>query len=84
MRQRTKRREGTIVSAKMRKTVVVQVDRLVEHPLYGKRMKQRRRFMAHDEAGECHEGDRVLIIESRPLSRNKRWRVSRVLKRAMQ
>jgi len=84
MRQRTKRREGTIVSAKMRKTVVVQVDRLVEHALYGKRIKQRHRFMAHDEGGECREGDRVVIIESRPLSRNKRWRVSRVLKRAAQ
>ena len=84
MRQRTKRREGTIVSAKATKTVVVQVDRLVQHSLYGKRVKQRRRFMAHDEGGECREGDRVLIIESRPLSRNKRWRVSRVLKRALE
>lgn len=84
MRQRTKRREGLIVSAKMTKSVVVQVDRLVQHPLYGKRMKQRRRFMAHDEKGECREGDRVVIIESRALSRHKRWRVSRVLKRAVQ
>jgi len=66
----------------MMMTVVVQVDRLVQHPLYGKRINQRARFMAHDEKGECHEGDRVLIIESRPLSRNKRWRVSRVLKQA--
>jgi small subunit ribosomal protein S17 len=66
----------------MAKTVVVQVDRLVEHPLYAKRIKQRNRFMAHDERSECHEGDRVLIIESRPLSRHKRWRVSRVLKQA--
>jgi len=82
MRQRVKRREGTVVRAKMIKTVVVQVDRLVQHPLYGKRMNQRARFMAHDEKGECHEGDRVLIIESRPLSRTKRWRVSRVLKQA--
>jgi small subunit ribosomal protein S17 len=84
MRQRTKRREGTIVSAKMSKTVVVQVERLVEHPLYAKRVHQRTRLMAHDEAGECHEGDRVLVIESRPLSRHKRWRVSRVIKRAVQ
>jgi small subunit ribosomal protein S17 len=82
MRQRIKRREGVVVAARMAKTVVVQVDRLVEHPLYGKRIRQRRRFMAHDEKGECHEGDRVLIIESRPLSKNKRWRVSQVLKRA--
>jgi small subunit ribosomal protein S17 len=52
--------------------------------VYAKRVKQRRRFMAHDERAECREGDRVLIIESRPLSRHKRWRVSRVLKRAAQ
>ena len=84
MRQRIKRREGTVVAARMTKTVVVQVDRLVEHPLYAKRIKQRNRFMAHDETSQCHEGDRVLIIESRPLSRLKRWRVSRVLKRAAQ
>jgi small subunit ribosomal protein S17 len=84
MRQRVKRREGTVVRAKMAKTVVVQVDRLVQHPVYAKRVKQRRRFMAHDERAECREGDRVLIIESRPLSRHKRWRVSRVLKRAAQ
>ena len=84
MHQRIKRREGTVVTAKMAKTVVVQVDRLVQHPLYAKRIKQRNRFMAHDERGECHEGDRVLIVESRPLSRHKRWRVSRVVKRAAQ
>jgi small subunit ribosomal protein S17 len=82
MRERVKRREGTVVRAKMMKTVVVQVDRLVQHPLYGKRISQRRRFMVHDEKSQCQEGDRVLIVESRPLSRNKRWRVSRVLKRA--
>ncbi|HEY6421084.1 MAG TPA: 30S ribosomal protein S17 [Candidatus Binataceae bacterium] len=82
MRERIKRREGTVVSAKMTKTVVVQVDRLVEHPLYGKRIKRRTRFMAHDERSECREGDRVMIIESRPLSKNKRWRVSKVLVKA--
>ncbi|MBF6569797.1 MAG: 30S ribosomal protein S17 [Candidatus Binataceae bacterium] len=82
MRERTKQREGVVVAARMTKTVVVQVDRLVQHPLYGKRMRQRRRFMAHDERGECHEGDRVVIVESRPLSKNKRWRVSKVLRRA--
>jgi small subunit ribosomal protein S17 len=81
MRERIKRREGTVVSAKMIKTVVVQVDRLVEHPLYGKRIKRRARLMAHDEKAECREGDRVAIIESRPLSKNKRWRVSKVLAR---
>ncbi len=79
MRHRIKRREGVVISAKMAKTVVVQVDRLVQHPLYGKRLRQRQRYKAHDERGQCREGDRVLIVESRPLSRDKRWRVSRVL-----
>ncbi|MBE3604798.1 30S ribosomal protein S17 [bacterium] len=82
MRQRIKRREGTVVSARMTKTVVVQVERLVQHPLYGKRLTQRKRYMAHDEHSQCHEGDRVMIIESRPLSRHKRWRVSKVLQQA--
>ncbi len=82
MRQRVKRREGTVVSARMQKTVVVLVERLVQHPVYGKRVRQRRRFKAHDEKGECREGDRVLIIESRPLSKDKRWRVSRVVAKA--
>jgi small subunit ribosomal protein S17 len=82
MRERVKQREGRVVSAKMAKTVVVQTERLVEHPLYGKRVKQRARYLAHDERGECAEGDRVLIIESRPISKRKRWRVSKVLKKA--
>lgn len=82
MRERVKRREGVVVAAQMTKTVVVQVERLVEHPVYGKRTHRRRRLMAHDERGECREGDRVLIIEARPLSRAKRWRVSKVLARA--
>ena len=82
MRQRIKEREGVVVKAKMTKTVVVQVDRLVEHPLYGKRIRQHTRYKAHDDKSECHEGDRVLIIESRPISKDKRWRVSRVIKKA--
>ncbi len=82
MRQRVKQREGTVVSAKMKKTVVVLVERLIQHPVYGKRVRQRRRFKAHDEKSECREGDRVLIIESRPLSKDKRWRVSRVIAKA--
>jgi small subunit ribosomal protein S17 len=82
MRQLVKRREGVVVAARMNKTVVVQIKRLVEHELYGKRIERRARFMAHDEKSECREGDRVLIIESRPLSKNKRWRVSKVLARA--
>src|SRR5260370_21817974 len=81
MRERIKRREGTVVSAKMTKTVLVKVDRIVEHKLYGKRERRSTKFMAHDERGECKEGDRVQITESRPLSKNKRWRVSRIVKR---
>lgn len=77
-----KRREGIVVSAKMRKTVVVIVERLVQHPKYGKRVHLRARFKAHDEQSQCREGDRVLIIESRPLSKDKRWRVSKILARA--
>ena len=61
MCERAKRRKGVVVAARMTKTVMVQVDRLVQHPLYAKRMRQRQRYMAHDEGGECHEGDRVLI-----------------------
>ena len=82
MRQRVKQREGVVVSAKMNRTVVVQVERLVAHPLYGKRIRVPTRFKAHDEKGECRQGDRVLLIETRPLSRDKRWRVSRILARA--
>ena len=73
-----------MVAAKMTKTVVVQVDRLVEHPLYGKRIRQRKRYMVHDERGECGEGDRVLIIETRPLSRRKRWALKRVVRQAVE
>jgi small subunit ribosomal protein S17 len=66
----------------MQKTVVVAIERLVEHPLYGKRMKQTTRFHAHDQDNECKEGDVVEIMETRPLSKSKRWRVTRVLERA--
>jgi small subunit ribosomal protein S17 len=82
MRERVKEREGVVVSARMTKTVVVRVQRLVPHPLYGKRIRVNERYKAHDEKGECREGDRVLLIESRPLSKDKRWRISRILKRA--
>jgi small subunit ribosomal protein S17 len=82
MRERVKEREGVVVSARMTKTVVVRVQRLVPYPLYGKRVRVSQRYKAHDEKGECREGDRVLLIESRPLSKDKRWRVSRILKRA--
>jgi small subunit ribosomal protein S17 len=74
---------GTVVSDKMDKTVTVQVERLVKHPLYHKRMRRRSSFAAHDERNECRTGDQVLIIESRPLSKTKRWRVSKILQKAV-
>jgi small subunit ribosomal protein S17 len=74
---------GTIISNKMERTVVVQVERLVKHPLYKKYVRRRNKFMAHDTGNECQIGDRVLITESRPLSKTKRWRVSRILEKAV-
>jgi len=81
-RARRKTLVGLVVSDKMEKTVVVAVERLVAHPLYGRRMRQTRRFKAHDEAGLAHLGDRVELAETRPLSRDKRWRVVSILSRA--
>lgn len=81
-RNQRKVRQGRVVSDKMQRTVVVAIERLVEHPLYGKRMKQTTRFHAHDQDNECREGDVVEIMETRPLSKTKRWRVTRVLERA--
>ena len=73
---------GTIVSAKMDKTVVVQVEKTFMHRLYRRYMKRSSRYYAHDAANECGIGDRVEIVASRPLSKLKRWRVRRVLQRA--
>ena len=77
-----KERTGLVVSARMQKTVVVSVERTVMHPRYKKILRRRTKVKAHDERSECHVGDRVLIVECRPLSRDKRWRVSKVLERA--
>ena len=74
---------GTVCSDKMDKTVVVMIERLVKHPRYKKYMKKRAKYKAHDERNECHTGDTVSIIETRPLSREKRWRVKEVIRRAM-
>jgi small subunit ribosomal protein S17 len=79
---RRKVRRGRVVSDRMDKTVVVSIERLIEHPLYRKRMKRTTRFHAHDEQNDCREGDLVEIVETRPLSKTKRWRVARVLERA--
>ncbi len=73
---------GMVISDRMDKTVVVQVQRLVKHPLYQKYIRKRARYKVHDEEKTCRLGDRVLIIETRPLSRDKRWRVKEILERA--
>lgn len=74
---------GTVLSNKMDKTATVQVERLVMHPVYRKYIRRRARFAAHDERNECGIGDRVMISESRPLSKTKRWRVSRIIEKAV-
>ena len=73
---------GTVVSDKMDKTVVVQVERLVQDPTYKKFVRRYSKFMAHDEANVCRNGDRVRIVEHRPLSKRKRWKVQETLARA--
>jgi len=81
-RRRRQQKLGIVIRDKMDKTVVVEVGRRVMHPLYGKFMKRRSRFMAHDEANACKVGDAVRIEETRPLSRHKRWMVKEILKKA--
>ena len=81
-RTRRKSREWLVVSNKMDKTVVVSVEDRVKHALYGKVLRRTSRLKAHDEANECGTGDRVLIMETRPLSATKRWRVVQVLEKA--
>ncbi len=81
-RNRRKVREGVVTSDKMDKTVVVQVADLVEHPLYKRIIKRTSKFKAHDEENACHVGDKVRIMETRPLSKDKCWRVTAILERA--
>ncbi len=81
-RNNRKSREGLVVSDKMDKTVVVAVEDRFKHPLYGKVVRRTSKLKAHDEANECGIGDRVLLMETRPLSATKRWRVVEVLERA--
>ena len=85
MKQRAKRRQmvGTVVSDKADKTVTVLVERLVKHRLYKKYVQRRSTFAAHDVSNGCRVGDKVLIIESRPLSKTKRWRVSKIVEKAV-
>lgn len=73
---------GTVVSNKMDKTISVLIERKVKHPLYGKYMRRSTKLMAHDEANECNEGDVVIIESSRPLSKNKSWRLQKVVSKA--
>jgi small subunit ribosomal protein S17 len=77
-----KERIGQVVSDKMDKTIVVKVERLFSHPLYKKYVRRSKNYYAHDEVNDCHVGDTVRIVETRPLSRLKRWRVAEVLRRA--
>ncbi|MBE3576781.1 MAG: 30S ribosomal protein S17 [Limnochordales bacterium] len=83
-RGRRKVRVGVVVSDKMDKTVVVEVERLVAHPRYHKVIRRTKRLKAHDEKNECRVGDRVLLMETRPLSKEKRWRVVQILERGRQ
>ncbi len=86
MAERGKRKVlvGTVVSDKMDKTVVVAVETLVRHPLYGKTIRRTKKFKAHDEDNTCRVGDRVKMMETRPLSKEKRWRIVQVIERAEQ
>jgi len=81
-RGRTKSRIGVVTSDKMQKTVVVEVERRIQHPKYGKFVSRRVRYKAHDENNDCGIGDRVRIVETRPLSKDKRWRVVETLEKA--
>ncbi|MFS8540716.1 MAG: 30S ribosomal protein S17 [Tissierellales bacterium] len=81
-RGRRKVRIGKVVSDKMDKTIVVAVETLVTHPLYKKQMKRTTKFKAHDENNECRVGDIVKIMETRPLSKEKRWRLVEIIERA--
>jgi small subunit ribosomal protein S17 len=82
VRSRRKVREGLVVSDKMNKTVVVAVEDQVKHPLYGKVLRRTNKLKAHDEQNACGVGDRVLLMETRPLSATKRWRVVEILEKA--
>ncbi|MEY3366983.1 MAG: hypothetical protein RI973_138 [Bacteroidota bacterium] len=81
-RKLRKTRVGVVVSNKMEKTINVLVERRLRHPLYGKSVKMSKKFMAHDDKNECNIGDTVRIMETRPLSKNKRWRLVEIVERA--
>ncbi len=81
-RNSRKMRQGIVLSDKMDKTVVVKVERITRHPLYGKKIKRSKKYHAHDAENTCRQGDIVEIMETRPLSKTKRWRVVRIVKKA--
>ena len=76
-----KNRVGIVISNKMDKTITVKVERRVKHPVYGKIIRMSTKLTAHDEKNECNEGDTVKIMETRPLSKNKRWRLVEIIER---
>ena len=77
-----KERVGVVISDKMDKSIIVAVKRKVKHPVYGKFVNKTTKFVAHDEENTCHEGDQVKIMESRPLSKRKNWRLIEIIERA--
>ncbi len=81
-RRHRKTRVGLVVSDKSNKTIVVEVRRQVPHPLYGKVMQRRSKLAAHDENNEARSGDQVMVVETRPLSKTKRWRLVEIIKKA--
>jgi small subunit ribosomal protein S17 len=82
VRNRRKLRSGKVVSDRMDKTVVVSIERLVKHPVYGRYVRKRSKFKVHDEKNECHVGDVIRFMETRPLSKDKRWRFVEFVERA--
>jgi small subunit ribosomal protein S17 len=82
VRGRRKVRQGRVISDKMEQTVVVAIEQIIRHPLYGKTMRRTRKLKAHDQNNECGVGDTVEIMETRPISKEKRWRVSRIVEKA--
>ena len=81
-RNRRKSKVGVVVSDKMDKTVVVAIEDFVRHPLYGKAVKRTKRLKVHDENNECNIGDKIRIMETRPLSKDKRWRLVEIIEKA--
>ena len=77
-----KTRVGLVTSSKMDKSITVSIERKIQHPIYGKSLKRTKKFVAHDEENTCNEGDTVKIMETRPISKRKKWRLVEVIERA--